>query len=115
MLETSHPPNWYIPPADIRMQYLERATGSSLCEWEGAATYWTLVLGERTLPRVAWAYEKPTPSFRPIAGYPAFYPSSLNCFVDGEKVVGQAGSFYGGWITSDVVGPFKGTPGSLGW
>ncbi|NTV63820.1 MAG: DUF427 domain-containing protein [Oscillochloris sp.] len=116
VLETSHPPVYYLPPDDIQMQYLYRTTRSSLCEWKGQASYYTLTLGTRSVPDVAWSYASPTSSFAPIAGYLAFYATPMDgCFVDDERVTPQPGGFYGGWITGDIVGPFKGESGSWGW
>jgi uncharacterized protein (DUF427 family) len=116
VLETSHPPTYYLPPDDIRMEFLQPAEGRSLCEWKGQAHYRSLVVGDRSAPKVAWFYPQPTPDFAPIKGYLAFYAEPMDaCFVDGERVTPQPGGFYGGWITSDVVGPFKGEPGTLGW
>ena len=112
VLETSHPPTWYLPRADVRPDVLRPARArSTWCEWKGAATYWDVL----DLPAAAWSYEQPTAGFEPIAGYVTFYPSRLECEIDGERVEPQPGGFYGGWITSDVVGPFKGGPGTLGW
>lgn len=116
VLETSHPPNYYLPPDDIAPDALEPAEGSSFCEWKGRAHYYTVRGGTRIEARAAWAYATPSPPFAPIAGYVAFYPGRMDaCFVDGEPVVAQDGGFYGGWITSRVVGPFKGGPGTRGW
>ena len=116
VLETSHPPVYYLPPADIQMQCLIPAGGQSWCEWKGQAAYYSVVVGERRTENVAWYYPNPTPSFLPIKNYVAFYPRPMDrCLVDGEVVVPQPGGFYGGWITSDVVGPFKGEPGTMGW
>jgi uncharacterized protein (DUF427 family) len=112
VLETSHPPTWYLPRADVRPGVLRPSRArSTWCEWKGAATYWD-VLDEQA---VAWSYEQPAPGFERIAGYVTFYPSRLECEIDGERVEPQPGGFYGGWITADVVGPFKGGPGTLGW
>jgi uncharacterized protein (DUF427 family) len=116
VLETSHPPGYYLPPADIQMQYLRRTPRGSLCEWKGQAIYYTLTLGERAAEDVAWGYPRPAPAFAAIAGYLAFYAGPMDaCYVDDELVMPQPGEFYGGWITADVVGPFKGGPGSRGW
>ena len=116
VLETSHPPVYYLPPADVRLDLLRPASGHSLCEWKGAASYHTLVVGDRTVEHAAWSYPRPTPAFAPIAGYLAFYPSKMDrCLVDGVPVQAQPGDFYGGWITPDVVGPFKGDAGTWGW
>ncbi|MGI8880369.1 MAG: DUF427 domain-containing protein [Jatrophihabitans sp.] len=112
VLETSHPPAWYLPRADIAAELLTRsAHPSTWCEWKGAATYWD-VLDE---PGVAWSYDRPSPGFEAIAGYPSFYPGRLQCEVNGQRVRAQAGGFYGGWITDEIVGPFKGEPGTSGW
>ena len=115
-LETSHPPSYYIPRADIAPDVLRRAAGSSYCEWKGAATYWDVVVDDAVLPRVGWSYASPTPGFAMLRDHVAFYAAPFDrCTVDGETVVPQPGEFYGGWITSRVVGPFKGVPGSRGW
>ena len=112
VLETSHPPTWYLPRADVTDGALVASTArSTLCEWKGAATYWDV--GDE--PAAAWSYEHPTPGFVELAGAVTFYPSRFVCTVDGERVRPQEGGFYGGWITDDVVGPFKGSPGSWGW
>jgi len=116
VLETSHPPVYYVPPADVRRDLLVPGEGQSFCEWKGEAAYHTLVLPGRTIERAAWSYPRPTPPFAAIAGYLAFYPSKMDrCAVDGEPVQAQPGDFYGGWITPEIVGPFKGDPGTWGW
>jgi len=116
VLETSHPPVYYIPREDIRMDCLRAAPGTSFCEWKGRAEYFDLVVGTRTEPRVAWSYPNPTPAFAAIRGYVAFYAGSMDaCYVDGERATPQPGGFYGGWITRELVGPFKGEPGTAGW
>jgi len=116
VLETSHPPNYYLPPDAVVPGALVPAPGSSFCEWKGTARYLTVRGGDREEVAAAWAYDTPSPRFTPIAGYVAFYPGRMDaCFVDGERVVPQDGGFYGGWITSRVVGPFKGGPGTRGW
>lgn len=116
VLETSHPPVYYIPPDDIAMDYLHVSEGASFCEWKGRAGYYTLTVGDRRVHDAAWFYAEPTAPFAPIAGYLAFYPGKMDaCYVNGERVIAQPGDFYGGWITSDIVGPFKGAPGTLGW
>ena len=116
VLETSHPPTYYLPPADILMVHLRPAGGGSVCEWKGAALYYDVVVGERTAERAAWACPAPTRAFVPIRDFVAFYAGLLDgCYVDGERVTPQPGRFYGGWITGDVVGPFKGEPGTGGW
>jgi uncharacterized protein (DUF427 family) len=116
VLETSHPPVYYIPPEDIRMEYLEPAGGASFCEWKGAARYYDIEADGQKESRAAWSYPNPVPAYAALKDYVAFYPSLMDaCWIDGEKVRAQEGNFYGGWITSEVVGPFKGGPGSLGW
>lgn len=115
-LETSHPPSYYIPPAAIAPGVLRRAEGSSFCEWKGSAVYWDVVIGDVVLPRVGWSYPEPSRAFALLRDHVAFYAAPFdNCSVNGETVLPQPGSFYGGWITSDLAGPFKGIPGSMGW
>lgn len=115
-LETSHPPVYYIPPEDVRMEHLSANSRSTWCEWKGAAGYYDLEAGGRKEVAVAWYYPDPTPAFEPLRGYIAFYPGRMDaCFVDGERVESQPGDFYGGWITRDIVGPFKGGAGTMGW
>ncbi|MCR6032687.1 DUF427 domain-containing protein [Nocardioides sp. zg-579] len=119
VLETSHPPTYYLPREDFLPGALRPAEGSSTCEWKGRAAYVDLVGGERgdrVAPRAGWTYPEPTPAFRDLAGAVAVMAGAVDaCFVDGERVVPQPGGFYGGWITSAVVGPFKGDPGTWGW
>ena len=116
VLETSHPPNYYFPPGDVREGALERTNGASFCEWKGRAHYYAVHGGDVVAPDAAWAYDAPSAAFEPIRGYVAFYAGRMDaCFVDGDRAEPQPGGFYGGWITSAVVGPFKGGPGSRGW
>ncbi|UQN07271.1 DUF427 domain-containing protein [Deinococcus sp. QL22] len=116
VLETSHPPGYYLPRATFLPGVLHEAHGASSCEWKGEAAYWTLSAGGKTVARAGWSYERPTPAFAAIAGFVAVYAGQMDeCRVDGERVTPQPGGFYGGWITPDVVGPFKGGPGSMGW
>ncbi|KAG0622603.1 hypothetical protein M758_3G110500 [Ceratodon purpureus] len=116
VLETSHPPVYYIPQEDLKMEYVKKAQGSSFCEWKGNATYWTVQVDGRTAEKVGWSYESPTAPFRPIKSYFAFYCAPMDaCYVGDERAQPQPGGFYGGWVTSKVVGPFKGGPGSWGW
>ena len=116
VLETSHPPVYYMPPADIARQWLRRAPGQSWCEFKGQANYWSLKVGDHVAENVAWSYPRPTPDFAAIADHLAFYASRVDaCFVGDEQVQPQPGDFYGGWITSDIVGPFKGGAGTRGW
>ena len=116
VLETSHPPNYYIPPEGIADGVLRAAAGSSLCEWKGTARYWDVVVDDSVLSKVGWSYPKPTRPFEMMRDYVAFYAAPFDrCLVDGEVVVPQPGGFYGGWVTSKVAGPFKGGPGSMFW
>ena len=116
VLETRHPPVYYVPVEDIRMEHLMLAKGSSFCEWKGAARYYDIQTDERREPRAAWFYPDPVLAYAEIKDHVAFYPSLMDaCWVDGEKVGAQEGDFYGGWITPDVVGPFKGGLGTRGW
>jgi uncharacterized protein (DUF427 family) len=115
VLETSHPPGFYLPWNDVARHFLQPAAGSSFCEWKGPARYWTLVDGDRRLPGVAWSYPHPMAGAEALANCVAFYPRELDCRVDGALVQPQPGGFYGGWITPELVGPFKGEPGSEGW
>jgi uncharacterized protein (DUF427 family) len=115
VLETAHPPSYYLPWSDVARQFLQPAAGSSVCEWKGPARYWSLVDGARQLLCVAWSYPKPLPGAEALAQCVAFYPRELDCRVDSQRVRPQPGGFYGGWITPDLVGPFKGEPGSEGW
>ncbi len=117
VLETSHPPVYYVPQEDTRMEYLEQDPKfQSHCEFKGKARYWNLKVGGRASQSAAWSYPSPTPAFAPIKDYLAFYPSRVDqCFVGDEEVQAQEGDFYGGWITSKIVGPFKGGPGTWGW
>jgi uncharacterized protein (DUF427 family) len=114
--ETSHPPVYYVPRDDVAPGVLQRGTGSSVCEFKGTATYWDAAVDGVPRPAVAWSYEQPAPGFELLRGAIAFYPGRVDAAtVDGEPVRAQAGGFYGGWITGEVVGPFKGEPGTLGW
>ena len=116
VLETSHPPVYYIPPDDIDRQYLLTASGSSWCEFKGHAKYWSLDVDGRRAENAAWSYPAASRAFIDIAGYVAFYASKVEaCWVGEERVQPQQGDFYGGWITSRIVGPFKGGTGTQGW
>ena len=116
VLETSHPPVYYIPPCDILIEHLVLMPHSSWCEWKGRAAYYTVLAGEKQEQNAAWYYPAPTAEFADLKDYVAFYPHLMDaCYVDGEKVQAQPGDFYGGWITSDIIGPFKGGVGTWGW
>ena len=113
--ETASAPTVYVPPEDVDMTRLERVDGRSRCEWKGEATYWSVVVGDERLDRVAWSYPDPFAPFEEVADHLSFYPAALHCTVDGERVRPQPGGFYGGWVTDAIVGPIKGEPGSGGW
>jgi len=116
VLETSHPPNYYFPPDDVIEGAVVGVEGASFCEWKGRAQYFDVHGANRIVKRAAWCYRAPSERFAAIRDHIAFYPAAMDaCFVDGERVVPQDGGFYGGWITSKVVGPFKGGPGTRGW
>ena len=116
VLETSHPPVYYLPPADVRLEHLVASDRHTWCEWKGLASYYHVVAGGRRAEDAAWFYPDPTVPYKEIRGYLAFYPHAMDaCFVDGERVQSQPGDFYGGWITRDVVGPFKGGAGTASW
>lgn len=116
LLETSHPPGYYIPPGDIDMALLRPGRGGSFCEWKGNAVYWDVVVGAETLAGVGWSYPDPAPGYGPLRDYIAFYAAPFDgVFVDDDRVRPQPGGFYGGWITPHVAGPFKGVEGSRFW
>ncbi len=117
VLETSHPPVYYLPPQDVQMQYLRpRPGGQTNCEWKGRAHYYDLIVPGKVVSSAAWAYADPRPRFAPIKDYLAFYPSRIDrATVNDEIVKAQEGDFYGGWVTADIVGPFKGAAGTWGW
>ncbi len=116
VLETSHPPVFYIPREDVREAFLRPSARSTFCEFKGRAVYHSLDVNGRQAVNVAWSYPEPVRGFEAIRGYLAFYPSRVDaCYVDDERVQSQEGDFYGGWITSEIVGPFKGAAGTWGW
>ena len=115
VLETSHPPSFYLPWKDVVRELMEPAAGASLCEWKGPARYWDLAQGGHRLTGVAWSYPQPLPGAELLADCVTFYPAALECRVDGARVLPQPGGFYGGWITPELVGPFKGVAGSASW
>jgi len=116
VLETSQPPAYYLPPDDVDMSLLVPSTGQTFCEWKGLATYASVQAGGREAADAAWTYLDPTARFRDLLGYWAFYAQKMDeCWVDDDQVQANEGSFYGGWITSKVVGPFKGAPGTAHW
>lgn len=116
LLETSHPPTWYLPREDIDMARIVRVSGSSFCEWKGSAEYFDVAVKDTRIARAAWAYPDPIDdAFADLADTIAFYATNLDCFVGDERVLPQPEGFYGGWITSELCGPFKGEPGTNGW
>jgi uncharacterized protein (DUF427 family) len=116
VLETSHPPGWYIPVEDVRLDLLQPTSRQTICEFKGTAHYFSISAGGPERADAAWTYPRPLPGFEAIAGHIAFYPGRVDeAWVDAERVLPQEGDFYGGWITSDVTGPFKGGPGTRGW
>lgn len=115
-LETSHPPTYYLPPADIAAGVLQPSAQRSFCEWKGVAVYFDVHVGGAILRDVAWSYPEPSAAFASLRDHVAFYAAPFDgCFVGGERVTPQPGGFYGGWITTDLAGPFKGVPGSRFW
>jgi uncharacterized protein (DUF427 family) len=117
VLETSHPPVYYVNGGDIAPGLLRPAAGTTWCEFKGSASYFDVALPSgQVIPRTAWHFPQPTTGYEALVGHVAFYPGRMyRCTVDDETVVAQAGDFYGGWITSKVTGPFKGAPGTDGW
>jgi uncharacterized protein (DUF427 family) len=115
VLETSHPPTFYLPRRDVDMSCLRAAGGGSRCEWKGEASYFDVVVGGLIRARAAWSYERPFDEASVLAGHLAFYASAVEAWVGGERARPQPGGFYGGWITSELTGPFKGGPGTAGY
>jgi uncharacterized protein (DUF427 family) len=113
--ETAHPPTFYLPLEDVRTELLQPVGGGSVCEWKGPARYWNLVDGTRRLDRVGWSYPQPLAGAEALTDCVAFYAHDLECTVGAARVTPQPGAFYGGWITPDLSGPFKGEPGSGNW
>ena len=116
ILETSHPPTYYLPRDDFAPGSLRATAGSSFCEWKGMASYVDVVAGDVVARAAGWYYVHPTAAFTALTDMVAVYPGAMEaCTVDGERVRAQAGDFYGGWITARVIGPFKGEPGTQFW
>jgi uncharacterized protein (DUF427 family) len=116
VLETSHPPTYYIPPSDVRFELLSPSSHRSSCEWKGQAHYWTLRVRDLESDNAAWSYPDPSPPSIELRDHLAFYSGRVDaCYVDEERVRTQEGDFYGGWITSSIRGPFKGGAGTFGW
>jgi uncharacterized protein (DUF427 family) len=116
LLETSHPPSYYLPPSDLLMEHFTATPRHTFCEFKGQAHYWTLQVGDQRAENAAWSYPKPNAAYSLLKDHLAFYPGRMQaCYVDDELVTPQEGDFYGGWITSQIVGPFKGGAGTWGW
>ena len=116
VLETASPPTIYMPREDVRMELLRAAKGTSFCEWKGTASYFDAIAGQRVRPRAAWTYPEPKTGFQGIRDWISFYAGRVDAaYLDDERVTPQPGDFYGGWITAEIEGPFKGEPGSEGW
>ena len=116
VLETAGAPVYYVPPEDVRMDLLESSSHTTFCEWKGAASYHTLSVGDRRIPDIAWSYPQPNRGYEAIRDHLAFYASKVDeAWVGDERATPQPGGFYGGWVTSRIVGPMKGAPGSTGW
>ncbi len=115
VLETASPPTFYLHPEDVDLSCLVAAPGASYCEWKGEARYWSVVVPGAVFEKVAWSYPSPEADFTALADWIGFYPSPIACTVDGIRVLPQPGRFYAGWVTPEVVGPFKGEPGTSGW
>ena len=117
VLETTHPPVYYVPSEDVLAGSLQPSGGgTSFCEWKGSASYFDVVGGAERAERAAWSYPEPSPGFEPIRDAVAFYCAPMDaCFVGEEQATPQPGGFYGGWVTSWIEGPFKGSPGTHGW
>jgi uncharacterized protein (DUF427 family) len=116
VLETSHPPTYYLPGEDIKLEYFTPTSRRTMCEWKGVCQYYDISIGDKTVHNAVWQYIQPTPNFTSIQEHYSFYASLMDaCYVNDELVQSQSGDFYGGWITADIVGPFKGEPGTWGW
>ena len=116
LLETSHPPCFYFPPDDVDWSQLVESATTTFCEFKGVARYWSLKTDDGRMADVAWSYPDPSADQAELAGLVSFYAGRVDaCHVDGEQVQAQRGTYYGGWITANIRGPFKGGPGTFGW
>ena len=113
--ETASPPVYYLPPEDLERSRISPAPGASFCEWKGQAVYWAVEGEGHRVEQAGWSYPRPTPAFAAIRDFLSFYPGRLECYVGGDRVAPQPGGFYGGWVTPELVGPWKGEPGTGGW
>jgi uncharacterized protein (DUF427 family) len=115
VLETSHPPTIYVPPQDLRAVLVPAAARSTWCEFKGRTCYLDVVVAGRHVAAAGWTYPDPAPGYEALRDHVAFYPARVDAWLGDERVEAQAGDFYGGWITADLVGPFKGPAGTLAW
>lgn len=115
VLETSHPPTYYVPRDDVSERFLVASARRTMCEWKGRASYADLIVAQVRIPGACWWYDDPTAAFTALTGAVAFYPELVDATIDGERVHGVPGGFYGSWVTSRVTGPFKGAPGTEWW
>lgn len=116
VIETSSPPVYYVPPQDVRREFLAPAAKTTFCEWKGVARYWTVRVHQREAVDAAWSYPQPDEGYAAIRDFFAFFAGRVDaCFVGDERVMPQPGDYYGGWVTAEIVGPFKGDPGTEGW
>lgn len=116
VLETSHPPTYYLPKRDLIEGVLEPVRGTTYCEWKGPASYFDIVVDGHRASRAAWEYAEPRPGFEMLKDHVSIYATHMDdVFVEDERIEPQAGDYYGGWITSNIRGPFKGGPGTFGW
>lgn len=116
VLETSSPPTIYVPPDDVRDEHLQTGHGRTVCEFKGLASYHDVVVGERIIESAAWSYRRPNPRYSELRNHFAFYAGRVDeAYLDDERVSAQPGEFYGGWVTDEIQGPFKGGPGTRGW
>lgn len=113
--ETASPPVYYLPRPDVEGARLVPAERESFCEWKGTARYWHVAAPSGRIEHAGWSYPEPDTGFEALADAVAFYPAHLACFLDGERVRPQPGGFYGGWVTREILGPFKGEPGTESW
>ena len=114
--ETSSPPTFYLPPGDVRTDLLEPSAHTTLCEWKGRARYWSVCTPDGVVENAAWSYPEPFPEYAALRDHLAFFPARMDaCWVGDARVTSQPGGYYGGWVTPEIVGPFKGEPGTEGW
>lgn len=116
VLETASPPVYYFPQEDVRRDFLNPMIHTTLCEWKGVATYWNISIRGRRQEAICWSYDNPEPEYKRLKRHFAFYPSLVDaCYVGEEQALPQPGDYYGGWVTANIVGPFKGSIGTQHW